>query len=425
MQYKQDRNFSKQMDALDPLASYRDKFYIPQVKVAQKSIYFCGQSLGLQPVTVQNYIEQVLQDWRILGFQAHFHGDSPWIFYSDSLKPKMASIVGARETEVALMNTLTVNLHLMMVSFYRPTPDKYKILIEAPVFPSDRYAIRSQIQLHGYDPDVALLEVKPRPGETYIRTEDIESLLDKEGNSIVLVLIGAVNYLTGQFFEIEKIVDRAHFYDCLVGLDLAHAAGNVPLALHDWKVDFAVWCNYKYMNAGPGAIAGCFVHDKYAESFDLPRLAGWWGNNIKTRFLMGNDFQTIPGASGWQVSNPDILSLAALAASLDIFEAAGMDKLRTKSKLLIGYLEFLLDGMRDERISLITPRDPEQRGCQLSIRIKDSNKKVLQHLNERGVFCDWREPDVIRVAPVPLFNQYTEVFDFVEILTEILNQIDE
>ncbi|WP_243147566.1 kynureninase [Scytonema sp. UIC 10036] len=421
MKYRQDREFAEQMDALDPLASYRNKFYIPQTTSGQESIYFCGQSLGLQPVTVQDYIEQVLHGWRTLGFQGHFRGNSPWIFYSDSLKPKMARIVGARESEVVIMNTLTVNLHLMMVSFYQPTPHKYKILIESPVFPSDRYAVTSQIQFHGYDPAIALLEIQPREGETCIRTEDIESLLDKEGASIALVLLGAVNYLTGQFFEIQKIVDRAHFHDCIVGLDLAHAAGNVPLALHDWNVDFAVWCNYKYINAGPGAIAGCFVHEKYAESFDLPRLTGWWGGDVKTRFLMGSDFQPTPAASGWQMSNPDILSLAALAASLDIFETVGMERLRAKSQQLNSYLEFLLDRASDERISHITPRDPEQRGCQLSLSIKDSDTTVLEKLNECGVFCDWREPNVIRVAPMPLFNRYTEVFDFVEILKDILS----
>jgi kynureninase len=420
MEYKQDRNFAEHLDALDPLASYRDKFYIPKTSSGQDSIYFCGQSLGLQPVTVQDYIEQVLHGWRTLGFKGHFCGNSPWIFYSESLKPKMAGIVGARESEVVIMNTLTVNLHLMMVSFYQPTPHKYKILVESQIFPSDRYAIKSQIQFHGYDPTTALLEIQPREGETCIRTEDIENLLDKEGASIALVLLGGVNYLTGQFFEIPKIAERARFHNCIVGLDLGHAVGNVPLALHDWNIDFAVWCNYKYMNAGPGAIAACFVHDKYAESFDLPRFAGWWGGNVKTRFLMGPDFLPTPAASGWQVSNPDVLSLAALAASLDIFETAGMERLRAKSKQLNGYLEFLLDRISSERISLITPRDPEQRGCQLSFSVKDSDISVLEQLNEHGVFCDWREPDVIRVAPVPLFNRYTEVFDFFALLNDIL-----
>jgi kynureninase len=421
MEYRQGRNFAEEMDKLDPLASYRNKFYIPKTTFGAESIYFCAHSLGLQPITVPEYIEKVLHNWKTLGVKGHFCGDLPWMSYTEILKSKMARIIGAHESEVAIMNTLSVNLHLMMVSFYQPTSNKFKILIESPAFPSDRYAIQSQIKFHSYDPATALLEIQPEEGETCIRTENIETLLDKEGNSIALVLLGGVNFYTGQFFEIQRICERAQFYDCLVGLDLGHAVGNVPLELHKWNVDFAVWCNYKYMNTGPGAVGGCFIHDKYAESFDVPRLAGWWGCDPKVKFLTEPDFQPAPAASGWQVSNPDILSLAALAASLDIFETTEMEKLRNKSKQLTGYLEFLLDKILDENLSQITPRDPEQRGSQLSISIRDNGKNILEKLNARGVFCDGREPNVIRVTPVPLYNQYTEVFNFVEIFQEILN----
>jgi kynureninase len=421
MEYKLDCYFAKQLDEHDPLDSFRKQFHIPKIASGKEAVYFCGHSLGLQPVTVQNYIEQILDSWKTLGIEGYSCGNSPWLYYSESLKPKIGKIVGARTSEVAIMHTLTINLHLLMVSFYKPTRQKYKILIESHAFPSDQYAIKSQIQFHGYDPTTALLEIQPRNGETCIRTEDIESLLDREGSAIALVLLGGVNYLTGQFLEIQKITQRAHSYGCLVGFDLAHAVGNVPLALHNWNVDFAVWCNYKYINAGPAAVAACFVHEKYAESFDLPRFAGWWGNDIKTRFLMKPDFHPATGAEGWQVSNANTLSLASLAASLDIFEAVGMERLIAKSKRLNGYLEFLLEDLGKEHLTILTPRNPDQRGCQLSLRMK-KDKSLIEKLKKRGVFCDWREPDVLRVAPVPLYNRFIEIFDFVQILKDILNQ---
>ena len=417
--YSLEQEFAEQMDARDPLASLRKEFYIPQAASGKESIYFCGHSLGLQPVTVRENIEKVLHDWEKLGVEGHFYGTPRWLDYSELLKPKMAKIVGALESEIAIMNTLTVNLHLMLVSFYRPTPEKYKILIEANAFPSDRYALKSQLQFHGYDPAIALLEIKPRPGETYIRTEDIEQLLERESSSIALVFLGGVNYLTGQFFEMEKITKQAQQWGCLVGFDLAHAVGNVSLALHDWQVDFAVWCNYKYLNGGPGAIAACFVHEKYAHQFDLPRFAGWWGQEIETRLLMEADFEPSSGAEGWQVSNPDILSLASLSASLDIFARAGMEQLIIKSRLLTGYLEFLVNNLKNKPLLLLTPSNPEARGCQLSIQIKNAEENLLKKLTERGIFCDWRQPDTLRIAPVPLYNTHTEIFQFVQTLSDL------
>ncbi|WP_287526854.1 kynureninase [Okeania sp. SIO2C2] len=418
IEYRLEQEFAEQMDARDPLASLRKEFYIPKAASGEENIYFCGHSLGLQPVTVRESIEKVLYDWEKLGIEGYFCGTPRWLDYSKSLKPKMAEIVGALESEIAIMNTLTMNLHLMLVSFYRPSPEKYKILIEANAFPSPRYALKSQIEFHGYDPEIALLEIKPRQGETYIRTEDIENLLEQEGNSIALVFLGGINYLTGQFFEMKKITEQAHQYGCLVGFDLAHAVGNVTLALHDWQVDFAVWCNYKYMNSGPGAVGACFVHEKYAHQFNLPRFAGWWGNKIETRLQMKRDFEPSSGAEGWQISNSDVLSLASLSVSLDIFARVGMAQLVTKSRLLTGYLEFLLNSLENKPL-LLTPANPEARGCQLSIQIKNAEGNLLEKLTERGILCDWREPNTLRIAPVPLYNRYAEVFQFVQALSEL------
>ncbi len=419
IEYKLEQKFAEQMDENDPLSSWRKEFYIPQTVTGEKSIYFCGHSLGLQPITVRESIEKVLYEWQKLGIEGYFEGTPAWFSYSESLKSKLAKIVGAQPSEIAIMNTLTVNLHLMLVSFYRPTPEKYKILIEVNAFPSDRYAIKSQMEFHGYDPAIALLEIKPRPGETYIRTSDIEDILAKEGKAIALVFLGGVNYLTGQFFALEKITKQAQERGCLVGFDLAHAVGNVPLALHDWQVDFAVWCHYKYLNAGPGAIAGCFVHEKYTNQFDVPRFVGWWGNEINTRLLMPQTFQPSSGAEGWQISTPDLLSLASLSASLDIFEQVGMEALITKSRLLTGYLEFLLNNLNNKSLLLLTPATATDRGCQLSIQIKNSQGNLIKQLNAQGIFCDWRSPDILRVAPVPLYNSYTDIFRFIEIIKNL------
>lgn len=411
-------SFTRELDAADPLKKYRDKFHIPKKSNGEDAIYFSGNSLGLQPKTVREYVEQELEDWAKLGVHGHLGARKPWIPYHEFLAEQTARLVGAKPIEVVVMNSLTVNLHLMMVSFYQPTPQRHKIVIEANAFPSDQYAVQSQIKFHRLDPKTSLVELHPREGEKTLRTEDIEAFIESEGDSVALIMLGGVNYYSGQAFEIERITKAGHQKGCVVGFDLAHAAGNIVLSLHDWSVDFAVWCSYKYLNAGPGAVAGCFVHEKHARRFDLPRFAGWWGQNKETRFLMPFDFEAIPGAEGWQLSNPPILQLAALRASMDIFDEAGMKALREKSERLTGYLEFLLNQNRDENISIITPGDPKQRGCQLSIRVKRNGKQLHDRLNTAGVFCDWREPDVIRVAPVPLYNTFADVYNFVKIFRE-------
>lgn len=420
---KTDKSFALELDATDPLAGYRNQFYIPKEKDGQDCIYFCGNSLGLQPKLAKDYVNQELADWRELGVEGHFHAKNPWLPYHEFLAEQTARLVGAKAIEVVVMNTLTVNLHLMMVSFYRPTPEKHKIVIESNAFPSDHYAVQSQIEYHGYDPQTSLVELKPRSGEETLRTEDIESYIEEEGGSIALILLGGVNYYTGQAFEMERITRVGQAKDCVVGFDLAHAVGNIALHLHDWNVDFAVWCSYKYLNGGPGCVAGCFVHEKYARRFDLPRFAGWWGQNKATRFLMGPDFDPIPGAEGWQLSNPPILPLAALRASMDIFGETGMEKLRAKSEQLTGYLEFLLREKLPGQIAIITPDNPNERGCQLSIQVKNNGRRLYDRLKSRDVICDWREPNVIRVAPVPLYNQFAEVYDFVEILSQEQKQV--
>ncbi|MFQ5637527.1 MAG: kynureninase [bacterium] len=417
--YRTDRAYAEQMDADDPLASYRNKFYIPKTKKGDTCLYFCGNSLGLQPKSARAYVEQELQDWAELGVEGHFHAKHPWLPYHEFLTEQTSRLVGAKPIEVVVMNSLTVNLHLMLVSFYRPTPERHKIVIEANAFPSDQYAVKSHIQFHGFDPQTSLIEVAPRPGEAAIRTEDILARLEKEGDSIALILLGGINYYTGQAFEMDKITPAGHEHGCVVGFDLAHATGNLMLNLHDWDVDFAVWCSYKYLNAGPGSLAGCFVHERFANHPDLPRFAGWWGQNKQTRFLMQPDFDPIPGAEGWQISNPPILSMAALLASMDIFDETGMSALRQKSERLTGYLEFLLEQLGDERISIITPKEPIQRGCQLSIRVTENGKALHEKLQAHGIVCDWREPDVIRVAPAPLYNRFAEVFEFVKVLKEL------
>ncbi len=407
-------SFAAEMDARDPLAMFRQQFHIPPGPDGSPSVYLCGHSLGLQPKRARAYIEQELEDWATLGVEAHFHGRHPWMPYHRLLTDNMAGIVGAKPVEVVVMNSLTVNLHLMMVSFYRPTPQRHKIVIEAAAFPSDQYAFSSQIRFHGFDPATSLIELTPRPGEASIRPEDIAALLESEGSAIALVLLGGVNYATGQLFDMEAITRAGHAQGCVVGFDLAHAAGNVPLRLHDWDVDFAVWCNYKYLNGGPGCVGGCYVHERYAQAFDLPRFAGWWGHDQESRFLMGPDFQPMPGAEGWQLSNPSIMSMAPLRASLEIFAAAGMQRLREKSESLTGYLEFLLDQHASRDFTVLTPREPDRRGAQLSIRIHHGGRSICDRLIEQGAVCDWREPDILRVAPVPLYNTYRDVHRFVE-----------
>ncbi len=394
---------AEKMDAADPLSGYRKKFHIPKTKTGEDCIYFCGNSLGLQPVTVEAALKQELDDWKTLGVEGHFRGKNPWKDYHEFLTMQMAHVVGAKPVEVVAMNNLTVNLHLMMVSFYRPTSARHKIIIERGAFPSDQYAVKSQILFHGLDPATSLIE-----------TDDVEAMIDREGDGVALVLIGGVNYYTGRFFDMQKIADAGHKKGCIVGFDLAHAVGNVLLKLHDWNVDFACWCSYKYLNAGPGSVAGCFVHERFAHDATLPRFSGWWGHDKASRFKMGPDFKAMAGAEGWQVSNPSIFSMAAVKASLDIFYEAKMERLRAKSIQLTGYLEFLLGG----RFNIITPRAVEERGCQLSIRMTQDGRKVYDALTAAGVVCDWREPDCIRVAPVPLYNTYTDVYRFAQIFAE-------
>lgn len=413
-EFKASKDFAAAMTAADPLASYRQRFHIPPMPGGGDSVYLCGHSLGSQPKSARKYVDQELQDWARLGVDAHMNARNPWMAYHELLTKPLARVVGALPLEVVAMNSLTVNLHLMMVSFYRPTPQRNKILVEANAFPSDQYAVKSQIRYHGYDPSTSLIEIAPRQGETSIRTEDIEALISTEGERTALIMLGGVNYYSGQAFEFSRITSAGHAKGCVVGFDVAHAAGNLRLQLHDWGVDFAVWCSYKYLNGGPGSIAGCFVHERYAHDSKLSRFAGWWGHDKRTRFLMGPDFQAIPGAEGWQLSNPSILPAAALRASLELFDEAGMERLRTKSELLTGYLEFLLEQHRSGKFSIITPRDPAQRGAQLSLRIPQNGHSVCDKLAEQGVICDWREPDIMRVAPVPLYNSFSDVHTFAE-----------
>jgi len=417
--FRLDKSFATELDSQDKLASYRERFFIPEDKNGHRCIYLCGNSLGLQPKTVRKYLQQELDDWARLGVEGHFEAKSPWLPYHEFLTEQTARLVGAKSSEVVVMNTLTVNLHLMMVSFYRPTQQRFKILMESNAFPSDQYAVQSQVKFHGFDPTEAILEVAPRRGEDAIRIEDIESILETQGDSIALVLFGGVSYLTGQAFELEKITKAGHAQGCRVGFDLAHAAGNLVLNLHACEADFAVWCSYKYLNGGPGCVAGCFVHEKHARA-DLPKFSGWWGQKKENRFQMRPEFDSIPGAEGWQLSNPPILALAALRASMDIFDEVGVPALREKSERLTSYLAFLLNERLSGIVEIFTPSEIVSRGCQLSLSIKEKAKELHSVLTEKNVICDWREPNVIRVAPVPLYNSYKDVYDFVEVLAKLL-----
>ncbi len=415
-----EENSALEMDTSDGLLKYREMFHIPKIANGGNSIYLVGNSLGLQPINTIQYIQQEIKTWKFLGVNGHHEGERPWGSYESTINKKMASLAGSKVDEVVTMNSLTVNLHLLMVSFYRPTQERYKIMMEAKAFPSDQYAVASQLKFHGYQPEEGIVEIEPREGEATIRTEDILKTIEKEGKSIALILIGGINYYSGQLFEMKEITRAGHVQGCVVGFDLAHAIGNVPLKLHDWDVDFAAWCNYKYINAGPGSVASVFVHNRHGENEDLPRFAGWWGHNKETRFEMPSKFDPIPGAEGWQISNLNILSAAPLLPSLDLFQEVGMDALREKSVILTGYLEYLLDQLDSEAFTIITPSDPEQRGCQLSIRFTSSGKTIHERLTGKNVMCDYREPGVIRVAPAPFYNSFDDVYRFVEILKEIV-----
>jgi len=413
------KEFSRAMDARDPLAEFRGRFCIPKTRTGEECVYLCGHSLGLQPKSAASYVEQELRDWAEFGVEGHFNAKNPWVAYHRLLTRQTADLVGAEAPEVVVMNSLTVNLHLMMASFYRPSRQRHRIVIERGAFPSDQYAVKSQIRFHGFDPATSLIELTAREGESCIRDADIADLIEREGESIKLILLGGVNYATGQVFDMPEITELGHKKGCVVAFDLAHAVGNVPLRLHDWGPDFAVWCSYKYLNGGPGCVGACFVHARHAHGKEMPRLAGWWGHEEKVRFEMGPEFQAMVGAEGWQLSNPPILALAPLRASMEIFSETGMERLRAKSVDLTNYMEFLLEQKGPRKFSVITPREEQRRGAQLSIRLAEG-REICDGLAANGVIGDWREPDTYRVAPVPLYNTYSEVFDFVEKFLAVL-----
>jgi kynureninase len=413
--------FARSLDQKDVLRSYRNAFHIPKGVSGNKCLYFTGNSLGLQPKTTKAAIEQELLDWANLGVQGHLEAKNPWMPYHEFLTESMAKIVGAKPIEVVVMNTLTANLHFLMASFYSPTAKRHKILIESDAFPSDRYAVQSQLEFHGYDPDACLLEWAPRAGETLLHLQDLETILDEYGEEIALVLIGGVNYYTGQYFDLKKIAEMGHAKGCKVGIDLAHGAGNIQPDLHNSGVDFAAWCTYKYLNAGPGNLGGIFVHERYANDKTLKRFSGWWSQNKNSRFDMRKPLDLMPGAEGWQLSNPPILSMAAIKASLELFNEVGMDALRQKSIQLTAYLEYLINNLEHPDVEIISPKDPAQRGCQLSIRVKNVDQTLHKRLTKNHVITDWRAPGVIRCAPVPFYNSFEDVFGMVAILKTLLN----
>lgn len=407
------------LDAEDPLAPFRHRFVIPKHKDGSEQVYLCGNSLGLMPKEARTILEEELSAWESLAVEGHFEGKRPWYRYDEPLRAPLARLVGAKEHEVVVMNGLTVNLHLLMASFYRPTKERYRIVIEDSAFPSDRYAVQSQARFHGFDPTSAVAVLEPREGEVLLRTEDVERFFAEEGESVALLLLGGVNFYTGQAYEHARIAKAAREQGVVVGLDLAHAAGNLPLSLHDWDIDFAAWCSYKYLNSGPGATAAAFVHERHGDDPSLVRFAGWWGTDPDTRFQMPFDFVPQRGAAGWQLSNAPIFSMAPLYASLALFDEAGMPALREKSERLTAYALELLDVIADGRFTVLTPRDPSARGCQLSLRVEDA-AALNERLAARGVVCDLRRPDVVRATPVPLYNSFEDVLRFAKVLEECL-----
>jgi kynureninase len=413
--------FAKKLDKSDSLKSYRKQFHIPKIN-GKTAIYFTGNSLGLQPITTQKYLAEELQDWAKLGVEGHLDSRRPWLYYHKFFKKSLSKLVGAKPIEVTAMNQLTVNLHLMLVSFYRPTAQRFKIITEAGAFSSDQYAFESQVKIHGLNPAEAIVEISPRAGEFTLRTEDIIQTIRAHADQTALIILGGVQYYTGQFFEIKKITAAAHEVGAYAAFDLAHAVGNVPLNLHKDNVDFAVWCSYKYLNSGPGGVAGAFVHERHATNQSLLRYSGWWGHHEGERFQMKKGFKPMAGVDGWQLSNFPVLSGAAHLASLKIFDEIGTKALRKKSEQLTGYLEFLLKEIdqSEKYFTILTPSNPKERGCQLSIFMKQKGKKVFDALTKAGVIADWREPNVIRVAPVPLYNSYEDVFRFVDIFSKSL-----
>ena len=427
MQYESSLEFARAQDEADPLKSYREQFHFPTLGTPEL-VYFTGHSLGLQPKAVREAVNLELDEWAKYGVEGHFHSTNPWYSYHELLTPPMAEIVGAMDSEVVCMNSLTTNIHLLFVSFYRPTKQRYKIISEAKMFPSDRYMLETQVQFHGFDPDDAIIEVAPRAGEKLIREEDILAAIEANADELALVFFGGVNYFTGQLFNMPRLTEAAHAVGAIAGFDLAHAAGNVPLSLHEWNVDFAAWCSYKYLNSSPGNVGAIFVHERHAKNADLPRFGGWWGHDKSTRFEMKNGFQPMEGAEGWQLSNVPILGMSAMKASLEMFAEVGMTALRDKSEKLTGYLEYtvglLADEFPDASITVITPRDPAQRGTQLSIDIAGRERQLFDNMIAAGVIADFREPCVIRMAPVPLYNSFEDVFIFGKVMRTLLAQGD-
>jgi kynureninase len=425
MDFENHIEYARGLDLTDSLKGFREQFYIPLVK-GKESIYFTGNSLGLQPKTTQDYIVNELEDWANFGVEGHFHARNPWVSYHELFPEKLSKIVGALPEEVVAMNQLTVNLHLLLITFYRPTKSRYKIICEAKAFSSDQYALESQVRLHGFDPSKAIVEVKPHEGEYGIRHEDIISAINQHGSDLALVLIGGVNYYTGQVFNMKEITAAAHEVGAKAGFDLAHAAGNIELNLHDWDVDFACWCSYKYLNSGPGGVAGAFIHQRHIADDSLMRLAGWWGHDKDTRFKMESGFKPMQTAEGWQLSNAPVLSMAAHLASLELFELAGMDKIVRKGKMLSKFAMHILNDINEKQerkvIQLITPSGEGEHGCQVSMLMLENGREVFDQLLNNGVIADWREPNVIRIAPVPLYNRFMEVYQFGEIVSLILNK---
>ncbi|MFL2571407.1 MAG: kynureninase [Parvicellaceae bacterium] len=423
--WKNTLDFAIKQDELDPLKSYRKQFHFPSFH-EKKMIYYTGNSLGLQPISTKKYIDQELNDWAKWGVEGHFHAQRPWMPYHEFITEKAAKIVGGKNNEVVVTHSLTTNLHLLMVSFYRPTKTRFKILCEKKAFPSDQYALQSQAKFHGYQPEEAIVEIGPRDGEYTIREEDVLAKIEELGESLAMIMIGGVNYFTGQVFPMKEITAAGHKVGATVGFDLAHGAGNIPVSLHDWNVDFAAWCGYKYLNSGPGGSSGLFIHERHVKNKDLIRFAGWWGHDKNDRFLMPDKFNPIPTAEAWQLSNAPVLSMAAHLASLDIFDEVGMNALREKSIQLTNYQEFIINDINERNshinLEIITPKDTSKRGCQLSIVAHGQGKSLFEKLSANGVVADWREPNVIRIAPVPLYNSFEDAFDFGKIIEAAINE---
>lgn len=423
--WKNTLDFAIKQDELDPLKSYRKQFHFPSFHEG-KMIYYTGNSLGLQPISTKKYIDQELNDWAKWGVEGHFHAQRPWMPYHEFITEKAAKIVGGKNNEVVVTHSLTTNLHLLMVSFYRPTKTRFKILCEKKAFPSDQYALQSQAKFHGYQPEEAIVEIGPRDGEYTIREEDVLAKIEELGESLAMIMIGGVNYFTGQVFPMKEITAAGHKVGATVGFDLAHGAGNIPVSLHDWNIDFAAWCGYKYLNSGPGGSSGLFIHERHVKNKDLIRFAGWWGHDKNDRFLMPDKFNPIPTAEAWQLSNAPVLSMAAHLASLDIFDEVGMDALREKSIQLTNYQEFIINDINERNshinLEIITPKDTSKRGCQLSIVAHGQGKSLFEKLSANGVVADWREPNVIRIAPVPLYNSFEDAFDFGKIIEAAINE---